>query len=396
MPLDWSSARRSSVLADAGARRAVPVDWIPAQPGDAIKDIDTPALILDLDKFEANVKRLADFASRARVRVRPHAKTHKCVEIARRQTAATAAGVCCQKLGEAEALLAGDITDILITSQIVGEHKMRRLARLARAYAPARLGVCVDHVDVAHQLAAVCQAEQARVETYVDVDLGQNRCGVETPAQAVEVARVLLSGSNLAFMGLHAYSGLVQHRRGVPERREATDRGAARVAEFREALLAANLPCEMVVGGGTGSFLYEGAGGVFNEVHPGSYAFMDVNYAKNELDPAGPRFEHALFVLTSVMSLGAERATLDAGLKAFSTDTGPAQPTFPGWRVRTVTEEHTVLMSVGEGVPIRLGDKALLIPSRCDPTVNLHNWIVAVRQNTVEALWPIDARGAHY
>jgi len=395
MPLDWSRARRSSAPL-GGLTRPVPLEWVPAQPGDPIKDIDTPALVLDLDRFESNLKRMSEFAARSRVRVRSHVKSHKCVEIAHRQVDAISGGICCQKLGEAEAMLAGDLTDVLITSQIVGESKMRRLARLARAYAPARVGICIDHPDVANQLAAVCQAEQARIEVYIDVDLGQNRGGVESPRAAVELARILVSSANLAFMGLHAYSALTQHRRGVPERREATERGAARVAEFRDSLLASNLPCEMVVGGGTGSFLYEAAGTVFNEVHPGSYAFMDINYAKNEQDPAGPRFDHSLFVLTSVMSVGEERATLDAGLKAFSTDSGPAQPTFAGWRVRSVADEYTVLMRVGEGVPVRLGDKALLVPSRCDPTVNLHNWIVAVRQNVVEALWPIDARGALY
>jgi D-serine deaminase-like pyridoxal phosphate-dependent protein len=372
------------------------MDWVPAQAGDPIKDIDTPALILDLDKFEANLKRMADFGSRARVRVRPHAKVHKCAEIARRQIDAYAGGICVQKLGEAEAMLEGDVTDILITSQIVGERKMRRLARLARAYAPARLGVCVDHVDVARQLAAVCHAEEARVEVYVDLDIGQNIGGVESTAAAVDLAEILVASPNLAFMGLHAYSSMAQHRRGVPERRETTDRAAARVTEVRDALLAANLPCDVVCGGGTGSYLYEAASGIFNEVHPGTFAFMDINYSKNEQDLAGPRFEHSMFVLTSVMSVAGERATLDGGLKAFSTDSGPAQPTFSGWRVRSVSDEHTVLMRVEEGVSIKLGDKALLIPGHCDPTVNLHDWIVAVRKNTVEALWPIDARGAVY
>ena len=396
MPLDWSQARRYGAPHDPGARRVLPMDWVPAQPGDPIKEVDTPALILDLDKFEANLKRMNDFTTRARVRMRPHAKTHKCAEIARRQIDAGASGICCQKLGEAEAMLAGEITDILITSQVVGERKMRRLARLARAYAPARLGVCVDHVDVARQLAVVCQAEEARVEVYVDLDIGQNRCGVETPEAAVELAQILVTSPNLAFMGLHAYSGLAQHRRGVPERRDAADRASARIAQVREALLAANLPCEVVCGGGTGSFLYEAAGGVFNEIHPGSFAFMDINYSKNEPDPAGPRFDPSIFVLTSVSSVGEERATLDGGLKAFSTDSGPAQPTFSGWRVRSVSDEHTVLMRTEEGVAIKLGDKALLIPGHCGPTVNLHAWIVAVRKNTVEALWPIDARGAVY
>jgi D-serine deaminase-like pyridoxal phosphate-dependent protein len=396
MPLDWSHSRRAGGPHDPGARRAAPMDWIPAQPGDPIRDIDTPALILDLDKFEANLKRMAEFAGRGRVRIRPHAKTHKCAEIARRQIDAFGSGVCCEKLGEAETLLAGDVTDILITNQVVGERKMRRLARLARAYAPARLGVCVDNVDVARLLAKVCDSEEARVEVYVDVDLGQNLSGVQSPEEAVELARILVASPTLEFMGLHAFSGLIQHRRGIPERREAVDRGAHRVAVMRDRLLAANLPCDVVCGGGTGSFLYEAAGGVFNEVHPGSFALMDVNYARNEPDPEGPAFEFAMFVLSCVMSVGEERATLDAGLKAYSTDAGPPRPTFAGWRVRSVTDEHTVLMRAEEGVPIKLGDKALLIPSRCDLTVNLHDWIVAIRKNTVEAVWPVDARGALY
>jgi D-serine deaminase-like pyridoxal phosphate-dependent protein len=396
MPLDWSRSRRYGAPQDAGARRPLELDWVPAQPGDTLREIDTPAVILELDKFEVNLKKMADFASQTRVRVRPHVKTHKSAEIARRQIDVFGAGVCCQKLGEAEAMLAGDITDILITNQIVGERKMKRLARLARHYAPARLGVCLDNLDVARQLASICDSEEARVEVYVDVDLGQNRTGVQTPEEAVELARVLVASRALAFQGVHAFSGLAQHRRGVPERREAVDRATMRVSQVREALLSANLPCDTICGGGTGSFLYEAAGGVFNEIHAGSFALMDINYARNEQDPAGPSFEFAMFVLSCVMSVGEERATLDAGLKAFSTDAGPPRPTFSGWRVRSVTDEHTVLIRAEDGVAVKLGDKALLIPARCDLSVNLHDWIVAVRKNTVEAVWPIDARGALY
>jgi D-serine deaminase-like pyridoxal phosphate-dependent protein len=396
MPLDWTRSRRQGVSPDAAARRVVPNDWIPAQPGDPIQEVDTPALILDLDKFEGNLKRMAAFGSGARIRVRPHAKTHKCAEIARRQAEICGGGICCQKLGEAEAMLNGDITDILITNQVVGERKLRRLARLARAHAPARLGVCVDSAEVARQMAAVCEAEEARLEVYVDVDLGQNRTGVQSPEEAVDLARMLVGSSNLSFMGLHAFSGLAQHRRGVPERRQAIERAAARVATVRDALQSANLPCDVVCGAGTGTFAYEAASGVFNEVHAGSFALMDVDYARNEADPAVPHFEFAMFVLSCVMSISGERATLDAGLKAFSADAGPPRPTFTGWRVRTITDEHTVLMRAEDGVPIKLGDKALLIPGRCDLTVNLHDWIVAVRKNVVEAVWPVDARGALY
>jgi D-serine deaminase-like pyridoxal phosphate-dependent protein len=256
--------------------------------------------------------------------------------------------------------------------------------------------MCLDSAEVARQLATVCEAEEARLEVYVDVDLGQNRCGVQTPEAAVDLARILVGSPYLSFMGVHAFTSLAQYRRGVPERREAVERAGIRVSLVRDALLAANLPCDVVCGGGTGTFPYEAASNVFNEVHAGAFALMDVNYSRNEPDPASPHFDFAMFVLTCVMSVGEERATLDGGLKAFSTDAGPPRPTFTGWRVRSVTDEHTVLMRADGGVPIKLGDKALLIPGRCDLTVNLHDWIVAIRKNTVEAVWPVDARGALY
>jgi len=330
------------------------------------------------------------------VRVRPHAKTHKCAELARQQVEAGAVGVCCAKLGEAEVMLAGNVNDVLITNEIVGESKIRRLARVARGYAPARLGVCLDSIDVARQTAAICASEQVTIDAYIEVDVGQNRAGLTDSAAIVELARLLHENASYNFRGLHAYAGLAQHRRGVPERRAAAEAAAARAARARDAILAAGLPCEVVTGGGTGTLAYDIRSGVYTEVQPGSYLFMDVDYAKNEQDSQAPQFEVALFVLASVMSLQDGRATLDAGLKAFSTDMGPAQPAFDGWRVRNVSDEHTVLMRSEDGTAIKLGDKALLVPSHCDPTVNLHEWIVATRKGRVEAVWPIDARGKMY
>jgi D-serine deaminase-like pyridoxal phosphate-dependent protein len=396
MPLDWTAVEESGALKEYRPRRPMPTDWIPAQPGDGLKDIDTPALLVDLEKFEGNLKKMMTAAARAKVRVRPHAKTHKCAEIARRQIEAGAVGVCCQKLGEAEAMLAGDVADVLITNEIVGEAKMRRLARAARSYAPARLGVCVDDPEAARQLASILRSEQARLDAYIEIDVGQNRCGVADSQAVVELARILATSPQFTFKGIHAYAGLAQHRRGVPERRAAVAHASVRAAVARDAILAADLPCEIVTGGGTGTYLYDATSGVYNEVQPGSYVFMDIDYAKNELDTNGPKFEHALFVLTTVMSMSGDRATLDAGLKAFSTDSGPAQPTFDGWRVWNVSDEHTVLLRTEDTTPIKLGDKALLIPGHCDPTVNLHEWIVATRKGTVEAVWPVDARGKIY
>ena len=372
--------------------------WLPARPGDALQDIDTPALILDLGKFETNLARLMNAVQPYGVRVRPHAKSHKCVEIARRQVQAGAAGICVQKASEAAVFLAGGIEDVLITNEVVGTIKLRRLAELALRHPAARIGVCADDIGVVRQLAQQCDETGARLDVYVELDVGQNRCGLVAPVEVVDLARTIVASPRLNFMGLHAYAGSAQHRRGVPERRAAVEAAAQRAHDTRAALRAADLPCERITGGGTGTFMYEAASAVYNEIQPGSYVLMDADYARNAADPEAPRFEHALALLTTVMSVrsadGAERATLDAGLKSFSTDSGPAMPTFGGWRPYAVSDEHTVLHRVGDGPPIRLGDKALLVPGHCDPTVALHDWIVAVRNGRVEALWPVDARGA--
>ena len=373
-------------------------NWRPAKPGDSLQDVDTPALILDLGRFETNLARMMRAVKTYGVRVRPHAKSHKCVEIARRQVQAGAAGICVQKLSEAAVFLAGGIDDVLITNEVVGAAKLRRLAELALRHPAARIGVCADDAGVVRQLAQQCNDLGARLDVYVELDVGQNRCGLVTPHEVVDVARVIVASPRLNFMGLHAYAGSAQHRRGVPERRAAVEAAAQKAHDARAALRAADLPCERITGGGTGTFLYEAASAVYNEIQPGSYVLMDADYARNTSDPQAPRFEHALALLTTVMSVrnadGNERATLDAGLKSFSTDSGPAVPTFGGWRPYAVSDEHMVLHKVGDGPSVRLGDKALLIPGHCDPTVALHDWIVAVRDGRVEDVWPVDARGA--
>jgi D-serine deaminase-like pyridoxal phosphate-dependent protein len=371
--------------------------WQPARPGDSVKDVDTPALLLDLDRFERNLARLMQ-AVDGRVRVRPHAKSHKCLEIARRQMAAGCIGVCVQKTSEAAAMLAGGVHDVLITNEVVGARKLERLAALARQYPQARLGTCVDNLDVARQLVRLVESQGGRLDVYIELDVGQGRCGVAAPADVVPLAKAIVACGRLTFMGLHAYHGAAQHRRGVAERRAAVEHATVRAAAARAALRAASLPCEIITGGGTGTFLYEAQGGVYAEVQPGSFALMDIDYARNDPDPQLPRFEHALTILTSVISVhsneGHGRITLDAGLKAFSTDSGLPVPAFDGWQIRSVSDEHTVLHRIADGPPVAIGDKALLIPSHCDPTVNLHDWIVATRGGQVEAAWRVDARGA--
>lgn len=374
--------------------------WIPARAGDALADVDTPALIVDLDRLDANIGRLMQAIAGRNVRVRPHAKSHKCVAIAERQVAAGAVGVCVQKTSEAEPFLAAGIPDVLVTNEVAGARKLARLAELAVRFPAARLGVCVDDLMAVEQLAAACDRALTRLDVYIELDVGHDRAGVADPAAVVTLARAIAAERRLALRGLHAYFGSAQHRRPVDERRRAIESAAERARRARDALTAAGLPCEIVTGAGTGTFLFETASGVYNELQPGSYVLMDADYARNEPDPQAPVFEHALTLLTTVMSrrrdADSERATLDAGLKAFSTDSGPAQPAFTGWRVRGVSDEHTVLDRSGDGPALAVGDKVHLVPGHVDPTVNLHEWIVAVRHDRVEAVWPIEARGAVY
>jgi D-threonine aldolase len=367
----------------------------PATPGIALEAVDTPALIIDLDPFERNLARLTESIAGRNVRLRAHAKTHKCAEIARRQIAAGAVGVCCQKVSEAEALVAGGVADVLISNEIVGERKLARLAALARQ---ARIGVCVDDASNLRALAAAARRAGAGLDVYVEVDVGAHRCGVAPGEPARALARQIVESPGLRFAGLQAYQGSAQHLRAAAERRAAIARAADAVRLTRGALAAAGIDCPIVTGGGSGSYLYEVDSGAWDEIQCGSYIFMDVDYARNEWAAPLPRFEHALFVLATVMSRPApERAVLDAGLKASSVDSGLPQPwNRTGLTLTRVSDEHGVL-EIAPGAPApALGEKLLLVPGHCDPTVNLYDWYVCVRNGVVEALWPISARGAIY
>ena len=257
---------------------------------------------------------------------------------------------------------------------------------------------------VARQLSQAVAAAKAVLDVYIDIDVGQDRTGVNDPgARRAHRQHHRERRIQSRVMGMHAYAGSAQHRRTPGERRAAIASAVALVGEMRTAFMAAGLPCEIITGGGTGTWVYEIESRLYNEIQPGSFVLMDGDYARNAPDPKTPKFEQALFILSTVMSVRDNgqrptprvvRATLDAGLKAFSTDSGPAQPSFPGWEVRGVSDEHSVMLRTDDGPDVELGAKALLIPGHCDPTVNLHDWIVAVRKNQVEGVWRVDARGA--
>ena len=368
---------------------------IPAQVGAPIDEIDTPALIVDLDALEHNIDSMAAFARHAGVRLRPHAKTHKCPTIALRQIAAGAVGQCCQKVGEAEALVRGGVRDVLVSNEVVGMPKLRRLAALA---AQASIGVCFDAAEQVEAASRAATELGVTLGGLVEIEVGMQRCGVAPGAAASELALRIAAAPGLAFRGIQAYHGSAQHLHGVEARARAIAGAAEAVRETLAAIARAGLPCEIVAGAGTGTFRIEGESGLWNELQAGSYVFMDTEYARigGSTGDRYTEFQHSLFVLATVMSVPArERAIVDAGLKSYSTEKG--LPWIHGRvdvEVTGASDEHGNLRVAPRAAPLHLGEKVLLIPGHCDPTVNLHDWYVAVRGGRVEALWPITARGA--
>jgi 3-hydroxy-D-aspartate aldolase len=369
----------------------------PAEIGMATEDVDTPSLLVDLDAFEHNIALMAKMVASFGVNHRPHAKTHKSPDIARRQIAAGAVGQCCQKVGEAEVLVAGGIDDVLVSNQIVGPRKLDRLAALA---CQARIGVCVDDAGNVTDINTAAQRFGSTVEVLVEVDIGAGRCGVAPGSAAVALAKKIDAASNLRFGGLQAYQGRAQHIRGHGERRVAIKKAGDQVRATVEKLAAAGLECRLVTGAGTGTFPFEASSGVWNELQAGSYCFMDADYSLNLTEDGEyfDTFQQSLFVLATVMSHPTkDRAVLDAGHKAAAIDSGlPRIADLFDVTYAGASDEHGTLVLGANAPELRLGDKLRLIPSHCDPTVNLHDWFVGIRGGVVETLWPIAARGAAF
>lgn len=361
-----------------------------------LAEVDTPALLIDLEAFERNLRRMAEVVPpHGRVRLRPHAKTHKSPIIAHKQIALGAVGVCCQKVSEAEIFVQNGVADVLVSNEVAGAGKLQRLAALARN---ARIALCTDDLGNVADLEAAAAALDVRLRVLVEIDVGAARCGVAPGAPALPLATAIARAPHLEFGGLQAYHGSAQHIRKHTERRAAIERAAALAQETKELLRRNGLECPVVTGASTGSYRFELETGVYDELQCGSYVFMDADYARNE-DAGGtitPEFEHSLFLWTTVMSRPTDdRAVVDAGLKAYSIDSGmPVVCDAPEAVLDRASDEHGRIVLKRPSNAFRVGDKIRLIPGHCDPTVNLHDWYVGVRGGRVEALWPIAARGA--
>lgn len=366
-------------------------------PGGALR-LDTPALVLDLDAFEANLAAMAAFARAHRVKLRPHAKTHKSVTVARRQLeAGEVVGFCCAKLGEAEALARGGIDGLLLTAPVTGESKLGRLLAL---HARLReLLLVVDDPDNVRELGAAAAAAGIVLRVLVVVDVGSHRFGAPSLEEALALGRLVASLPSLELVGIQGYAGRIQHIRDYRQREAATRSVNAQLARIRNAFAGAGLPCRIVTGSGTGTHDPDGRLGVFTELQVGSYPFMDVDYLACDLTGDGvERFRPALFVWTRVLSnRHVGFVTTDAGSKCFATDgpaPAPAAGAPPGSSYAMFGDQfgRIELPPGEERLPV--GTLVRCIAPHCDPTVNLWDQLVCVRGDTIEAIWPIEGRGA--
>lgn len=343
-------------------------------------DLPTPALVLDVAAMERNIAAMANYAAERRLKLRPHAKTHKSGEIARRQIAAGAVGICCAKLAEAEALAADGVGDIHLTSPVVTHGGIARLKALARKI---RLSVVADHPDNVRALTG-CGAT-----LFIDVDPGVHRTGVTSPKAAVAVARTIAE-CGLKLGGVQFYCGSEQHIQSAVERRAALSAKTDYLKTVLAALRGAGIGVSVVTGGGTGSFAIDAELGVLTELQVGSYIFLDREYRDCEL--GGPAFEASLFVDASVISANMPgRVTIDAGLKAFAADAGlPVVLEGAEGTYAFMGDEQGAV--IGNALP-GLAARITLMPPHCDPTVNLYDRYALINGDAVTGFWPVTARG---
>lgn len=369
---------------------------IPAAPGMAEADVQTPCLIVDLAALERNIARMQKFADDMGVRLRVHGKMHKSADIARMQLDAGACGICCQKVSEAEAFVRAGIEDILVSNEVCDPVKIDRLARLSAS--GARIIVCVDDIGNVADLSAAAQRHGTTLELLVEVECGAGRCGVAAGRPVVDLAKAVAAAPGLVFAGIQAYQGSAQHIRSYEDRKARIEIAIEAARRSVEMLAAEGLSCAIVGGGGTGTYGFEGNSGVYNELQCGSYAFMDADYqrVKNARGDFLDEFENSLFLLTSVMSHPtADRAVVDAGLKAQSVDSGlPVVFGRSDLQYGKCSDEHGVIDDPGG--TLRIGDKLRLVPGHCDPTCNIHDWYVGMRAGRVERLMQVTARGKFY
>ena len=361
-------------------------DFTPAL-GTPKQELDTPSFIVDLDAMENNIEKMASYCKSKSINLRPHTKHHKSPDIAKKQIEAGAIGICCQKLGEAETMASHGIDNILLTYEIIGSFKIRRLVTLAKT---TNVSVTVDDIANVADLSEAANVGKVSIGVLLDVNVGQNRCGIEPDESVVALAQAVEAAPGLQFLGIHAYNGAIQSVQDDDTRRALDADSMKKTLAAIKYLQSAEIPCDIVTAGGTGTYNMTGSYPYITEIQPGSYVFMDAQYGR-----VLPDFTNAGTILASVISRPTQdRAVIDCGMKALSTDQWPPiVKAASGLTVASASDEHlTITLESEKSRQLRPGDKVELIPGHNDTTVNLHTHLFGIRNNKLEVIWPVSAR----
>ena len=347
-----------------------------------IDQMETPVLVLDMDKMEENARTMQKMTEKCGIRLRPHYKSHKCLQMAQWQMEAGALGITCAKLGEAEDLVNAGFKDVLIANQVVSTSKIARLAHLAKS---CHLGVCVDDEENVKNLEKAAAVAGSTIYCLIEYEVGMNRCGVETKEDFLRLAKFIKSCPHLVYEGIQAYAGHLAHRKVHEERKDASQKVDERVKELIDYLIQNGMPAEKVSGISTGTSVFKYKG-IYNEMQAGSYLFIDGAYAALGLD-----FKNALFVVSDLLSVKENRIIADAGLKAIASDMGPPQLLGHPDVEAKLSEEHTTFLLNGHNY--KAGDKVFIIPSHGCTTVNLYDKIYMIRGKEVVGELEVNSRG---
>lgn len=346
-------------------------------------DLETPALLVDLDAMEQNLQTMARFFRGQSSRLRPHFKNHRVLEFARRQIEHGALGITCARLWQAEALVRDGIRDILIANELVGEAPLRRFVELS---GEAPVIAAVDNAAVVREMGRLARDRRTIVNVVVDIDLGLKRCGVPPGDAAVALARLAVE-QGLSFRGIMGYEGHLQPLPPGPEKQRAVTQAMQALVSTKQLIDAAGIPVEVVSCGGTGDYAISASFAGVTENQAGSYLLMDSWYA-----PFAPDFRQSLSVLATVISKTPDdRIVVDAGVKAISGERGlPSVKGISGLRLKALHAEHSPIEIVDSGVAVEVGDKIEIIVHYHDGTIQLHSRLYGVRNGKVEQVFTIE------
>jgi len=350
-------------------------------------EISTPALIVDYDILQRNIKNMAEFARKNHIALRPHVKTHKCPNIAHMQLEAGAEGICVAKVSEAEVFAANGFKDILIANELVSPEKIQRLLELNKS---TRTMVAVDAKENIEDLNKFASKADQELEVLIDVNVGLNRTGVEPSAPALELAKLIEQSSHLTLLGLQAYEGHLTYLKDFNQKEERTNACMKRTVETKELIEREGIACPVITAAGSGTYMITGKYPGITEIQPGTYVFND-----HHIHSVVPELEIALTVLTTINNTPTKgMITLDMGQKSIINDMG--SPLFKGYgkkiKAMVLTEEHCQCTH-GPKLEFNLGDKLEAIPAHVCPTVNLYDFFYVIQKGEIIDKWPISARG---